>query len=54
MFSYNTKYIMNSSVSLENSEINNAVKQLYNASLKKYLLYSCEYGISIDKHMKNI
>ena len=41
---------MNSSVSLENSEINNALKQLYNSKLKEiFAEISCEYGISIDK-----
>ncbi len=40
---------MNSSVTLENSEINNALKQLYNSKLKEiFAEISCEFGISID------
>ena len=41
---------MNSSVSLENSEINNALKQLCNDKLKEiFAEISCECSISIDK-----
>lgn len=41
---------MLSSVSLENSEINNALKQLYNSKLEGiFTEISCEFNIPIDK-----